>query len=201
MRFRVSGILVFEVTLLDVEPPVWRAIQVTGDYSFWDLHVAIQDAMAWLDTHLHEFEVIVPATQHIVRIGVPDEESLDQQPTLPGWDRQISAYFQTDNADANYAYDFGDGWMHRVTLKEIVDADPSATYPRCVAGGRACPPEDCGGPWGYKRLLDAILNPNHEEHDSMLEWVGGSFDPEMFDPLAVSFDDPMERWRIAFRAG
>jgi len=91
--------------------------------------------------------------------------------------------------------------MHRVTLKEIVDSDPSATYPRCTAGKRACPPEDCGGPWGYGLFLDANLNPGHEEHESMLEWVGGSFDPEMFDPLAVSFDDTIERWRSAFQDG
>ncbi|MDA1271895.1 MAG: plasmid pRiA4b ORF-3 family protein [Chloroflexi bacterium] len=138
----------FGVSLREVEPPIWRAIQVPGGYSFWDLHVAIQDAMGWEDSHLHEFEIIDPATRHIVRISVPDGESIDQQPTRPGWEMGISDYLTMDNAEAHYAYDFGDGWVHRVTLKEVLDPDPAATYPMCVAGERACPPEDCGGPGG-----------------------------------------------------
>ena len=72
-------------------------------------------------------------------------------------------------------------------------------YPRCVAGEGACPPEDCGGIWGYQDSLDAIQNPQHEEYDSMMGWVGGSFDPEAFDPTSVHFDDPGEGWRIGFR--
>ena len=191
----------FEVSLLDVEPTIWRAIEVPSDYSFWDLHVAVQDAMGWLDSHLHEFEVIDPVTRHIVRIGLPDGEFSGERSTLPGRELRISDYLRIDNAEANYTYDFGDGWVHRVRLTEIVEPDPVATYPRCVAGKRACPPEDCGGPWGYERFLDALQKPDHEEHDSMLEWVGGDFDPEAFDPLAIDFDDPSERWRITFQDG
>ena len=201
MEPRVGNIYHFEVTLLDVEPLIWRAIQVPDSYSFWDLHVAIQDAMGWFDNHLHEFEIIDSATRHIVRIGVPDGESLDQQPTRPAWEVGISDYLRLDNAEAHYAYDFGDGWVHRVTLKEILEPDPDVTYPRCVAGERSCPPEDSGGPRGYERFLDALQYPDHEEHESMMEWVGGNFDPEEFDPAKVSFDDPGKRWRIAFQDG
>ena len=189
----------FAVTLQEVEPPVWREIQVPSDYTFWDLHVAIQDAMGWLDYHLHEFEITNPATGDVERIGIPVEDFLDQQPTLPGWEAQISDYFSSENAAASYTYDFGDNWLHTVTLKDVLERNPKMRYPRCVAGERACPPEDCGGPWGYEEFLEAIRNPHHEEHESMLEWAGGSFDPEAFESGDVSFDDPNERWRIAFR--
>ncbi len=153
------------------------------------MHVAIQDAVGWLDYHLHEFEITNPATGDVERIGIPDEDFLDQQPTLPGWKVQISDYFSSENAAAGYTYDFGDNWLHTVTLKDVVE-DPEMRYPRCVAGERACPPEDCGGPWGYDEFLEAVRNPHHEKHDSMLEWVGGGFDPEAFDATDVHFDDP-----------
>ena len=86
----------FEVTLEEVDPRIWREIQVPNDYSFWDLHVAIQDSMGWLDYHLHEFEINNPATGDMQRIGIPDEEMLDDQPTLAGWEMAISDYFSAD---------------------------------------------------------------------------------------------------------
>lgn len=190
----------FEVTLREVEPPVWRSILVPGNSSFWDLHVAIQDAMGWDDYHLHEFEIINPATGQTDRIGIPDTEYLDEErPVLPDREVRISDYFSPENAAATYTYDFGDDWVHAVTLRDILDRNPQMAYPRCTGGARACPPEDCGGPWGYQDFLMAINDPGHEEHGLMLEWIGGSFDPEAFDAGEVSFDDPGERWRIAFQ--
>ena len=190
----------FEVSLRGVEARVWRSIQVPGDFSFWDLHIALQDAMGWEDYHLHEFEIINPATGHTVRIGIPDEDSLDEErPTLPGWEARISEYFTPENAAATYTYDFGDDWIHAITLRETLDREPRTAYPRCTGGAKACPPEDCGGPWGYQDFLEAINDPAHEEHVRMLEWIGGSFDPEAFEPGDVSFDDPAERWRLAFQ--
>lgn len=80
-----------------------------------------------------------------------------------------------------YEYDFGDGWDHELKIEKIVPADLTAHYPRCTAGSRACPPEDCGGPPGYERLLEALRDPKHEDHEQMREWIGGEFDPEAFD--------------------
>ena len=199
MRRPSSTVHHFQVTLQGIQPPVWREIQVPSDYSFWDLHVAIQDALGWLDYHLHEFEILNPETREVQRIGIPDEDFLDEHPTLAGWDIPISDYFSQDNATATYTYDFGDYWQHTVTLKDVTERSPGIVYPRCVAGARACPPEDCGGTWGYEEFLEAITNPHHEEHESMLEWVGGDFDPEQFDSSDILFDDPSERWRIAFQ--
>ena len=199
MRRPSSTVHHFQVTLQEVEPPIWREIQVPSNYSFWDLHVAIQDAMGWLDYHLHGFEILNPETGELQRIGIPDEEFLDEHPTLAGWEIPISDYFSKENLTATYTYDFGDYWQHTVTLKDVEERSSGTVYPRCIAGARACPPEDVGGTWGYEEFLEAIQNPSHEEHETMLEWIGGQFDPEQFDPSDVQFDDPGERWRIAFQ--
>ncbi|MFQ5855753.1 MAG: plasmid pRiA4b ORF-3 family protein [Anaerolineae bacterium] len=198
MKAQFSKIYQFKVVLIGVDPPIWRRIQVPASYTFWDLHVAIQDAMGWWDYHLHEFEVINPATGDRDRIGIPSDEFTPELEWLAGWEIPISAYFSPENPNALYTYDFGDDWHHSVTLERILPRDPDVDYPRCLSGERACPPEDCGGVYGYADFLEAIQDPQHEEHHPMLEWVGGSFDPEHFHPEEVEFDDPDKRWRIAF---
>ena len=85
-----------------------------------------------------------------------------------------------------YEYDFGDSWEHVVELEKILTPEPGASYPRCTAGKRSGPPEDCGGIWGYADLLDALADPSHPEHDNLLEWVGGEFDPELCDLEAIN---------------
>jgi hypothetical protein len=85
-----------------------------------------------------------------------------------------------------YEYDFGDGWLHQLIVEERLPPEQGAKYPVCVAGQRACPPEDCGGPWSYPDFLEEISNPDHDRHEEMLEWVGGEFDPEGFDVEAVN---------------
>ena len=185
----------FKISLQEIQPPIWRGIQVPSNYSFWDLHVAIQDAMGWLDDHLHVFRVRNPSSTEVVLIGGPDEYEPN---VLPRWEVAISGYFSMESNSAEYEYDFGDSWQHDVVLEKILPRSVDVEYPKCVAGERACPPEDCGGVWGYQEFLEAILNANHEEHQGMLEWVGGTFDSERFDPKQVRFDDPEERWETAF---
>ncbi len=97
-----------------------------------------------------------------------------------------------------YLYDFGDDWRHAVIYEGQAQADPAATYPRCLSGARKCPPEDCGGVHGYAELVTAITNRKHPDYASLLQWVGGNFDPDEFDPTAIAFDDPRKRWKIAF---
>ena len=189
----------FKVALQDVKPIVWRRLQVPASYSFWDLHVAIQDSMGWTDTHLHEFRIKDPDTALEVRIGIPDDEPfLGDEPVLEGWEAPIAGYFSPANPAARYIYDFGDGWNHVVELEAILPKEPHVRYPLCRDGARKCPPEDVGGSPGYARFLLAIRNPRHREHDSCLEWVGGAFDPNEFDPKRVRFDSPSKRWRTAF---
>ena len=80
-----------------------------------------------------------------------------------------------------YEYDFGDSWEHELLVEKILPLEEGKRYPVCLTGKRACPPEDCGGIWGYASLLEAIRDPEHPEHEEMVDWVGGEFDPEAFD--------------------
>ena len=99
---------------------------------------------------------------------------------------KLGQIVQTGVKKFTYVYDFGDNWHHTVQVEKVLELEPKVKYPRCVKGSRAGPPEDCGGPWGYGGFLEAIQNPSHEEHEEMLEWVGGEFDPEAFDLEAVN---------------
>jgi len=196
---RFKRVYQFKIQLLDVEPPVWRRIQVPETYSFWDLHVAIQDAMGWTDCHLHVFELGDPATNRKVEFGIPDHdvEEADRR-ELPGWEYSIADFFSPSNLSARYVYDFGDNWRHSVVLEEIVPRVKWGRYPQCIDGARACPHEDCGGASGYAELLRILRNPRHEDHEQMRAWVGEGFDPEAFNPAWVKFDDPEARWLAAF---
>jgi len=158
--------------------------------SFWYLHCAIQDAMGWLNGHLHCFRVPAAGPGGRIEIGIPDPEGFDSVEILPAWNIRIDEYFTREGDRAEYDYDFGDGWEHDLILERILEAEEGARYPRCIDGARSCPPEDCGGPLGYERLLKIVSNDEHEEHESMMEWLGGTFDPEAFSVDDVYFLDP-----------
>lgn len=194
----------FLIVLSGTNPLVWRRIQVPRRYSFWDLHVAIQDAMGWLDYHLHEFRLLDALEQNVVSIGIPSDDDQPDRPVLAGWDVSLSKFFDRrawHAPPATYAYDFGDDWQHVLTYEGFEQAETGRKYPRSVAGGGRCPPEDCGGVSGYADLLQILVDPEHEEYESTLQWVGGHFDPAEFDPAAVKFDDPKKRWKKAFERG
>ncbi|NOT09960.1 MAG: plasmid pRiA4b ORF-3 family protein [Gemmatimonadales bacterium] len=195
-------ILTFKVQLRDIKPAIWRRIEVPASYTFWDLHVAIQDAMGWLDSHLHAFQVRDPRTRAEATIGIPDPDPFEGAPDfLPGWRVHVTAYLAEVGQRARYDYDFGDGWEHDLLLEQIGMRQAKAKYPRCVAGARACPPEDCGGPGGYAQLLKTIANPADPEHQSMLKWLGGPFAANAFDAHEVHFDNPKKRRQVAFAEG
>lgn len=188
----------FKLTLKYIKPVIWRRIQVPENYSFWALHVAIQDSMGWLDYHLHNFNMFKPATRKMVNITFPDEDyRAFNSKNLSSHREKIAQYFSMDNRNAEYIYDFGDNWEHLVRLEKILPAKEGTQYPLCIGGKRACPPEDCGSIPGYENLLKILSNPKHPEYTSMLKWLGGKFDPEHFDCKEVVFDDPDERWKFA----
>lgn len=190
----------FEVRLRDIEPPIWRMIEIPASANFWALHVAIQDAMGWLDYHLHEFSVSLSRVARPVRIGIPDGEFRTE--TLPSWEEPVAFYFQAPGDRAMYWYDFGDDWRHDVVLVAIEPRVKGTKYPRCIAGERACPPEDCGGPPGYFNLLHALADPHHPERAELLQWLGEDgprgrrYDPEAFDPARVRFSNAARRLRM-----
>jgi len=204
----------FRITLLDTDPAIWRLIDVPGWYDFRELHVAIQGAMGWTDSHLHMFTPVGESWSSEWQIGIPLDD-LDEE-TIAGWEIPIIEHFGSVGDALDYTYDFGDGWEHRVELTGVSLASseiqttsagssaPAATYPRCLDGAGSCPPEDCGGPHGFSLLREILPDPTHEQYDEMLEWVGGPdhatalLDPEPFDPSAVTFDDPDDRWDHVF---
>lgn len=189
-----KNIYQFKITLQDIKPKIWRCIQVPENYNFCDLHAAIQDSMGWNDCHLHQFRIKKPETGDEVTIGIPDEDGFGVQGIIPGKKAKIAKYFITPEDKAIYEYDFGDGWRHEIVLEKISSAEDGAMYPRCVAGARACPPEDCGGPWGYAELLEIMKDKEHEEYEEKMEWLGDGFDPEDFSPEGVDFHDPKKRY-------
>jgi hypothetical protein len=195
MKKKFEKVYQFKVTLMGTKPPIWRRIQVPETYTFWDLHVAIQNAMGWTDSHLHEFEIKDPVDGEKIRIGIPDEDYGDE--VIPDWKRNISKFFSEKNPRAYYIYDFGDSWEHLIQLEKVQIKEKNIDYPRCIDGKSACPPEDCGGVWGYEEFIKAIQDPKHKEHEEMLEWIGGKFDPEHFDVKEVKFVDPDKHRRDA----
>ena len=178
----------FRVSLKDIKPPIWRRIEVPASYSFHDLHGAIQDAMGWLDYHLHEFEIKNPHTDQVIKIGHPNEEYGED--ILAGWSELIANYFTPVNKTANYIYDFGDYWQHKIQLEQIHPVEKGESYPRCLKGKRACPPEDCGGVGGYYDLIEILSDRSAEDYETMIEWLGEEYNPDHFDPSEVKFDDP-----------
>ena len=194
MRIKSDHVFQFKVTLKDIKPPIWRRIVVPCDYTFWDLHVAIQDAMGWQDRHLHEFSLPMPYWRRQCTIGLPDrDDPPDQDPVLPTWLIPIAQFFTLTNRRAVYTYDFGDWWEHQLVLEKITPRVKAEQYPQCIGGRRACPPEDCGGAPGYADLLSVVSDTTHEDHEAMQAWIGRDFAPERFDRQGVRFADPQER--------
>ncbi len=193
-----STILQLRIELQDVQPLVWRRIQLPGDCTFWDLHVAIQSAFGWNDSHLHEFRLPGDRARDR-RFGIPIDSDFDDALALPGWEHRVADHVSRTASRLEYWYDFGDDWLHDVIFEDWVSAAPGKRYPRCLAGERAGPPDDCGGAPGYARLLEILADPRDEDHDSSHAWAAsmkglrGRFDPEAFDEQAVRFAKPAAR--------
>jgi len=173
----------FKVTLLHIEPQIWRRIQVK-DCSVDKLHECIQTAMGWTNSHLHRFEIqgIVCGDPELVCdnpesfVGINSRETMVSQ-IVP----QSGSRFQF-----SYEYDFGDRWRHEVLFEGCLASDRGVRYPQCVEGERCCPPEDVGGVSGYEEFLEVIADPSHPERDEWMTWAGGDFDPERFDPKVAT---------------
>ncbi len=176
----------FKISLLQIEPVIWRRIQISDLCTFWSLHIAIQDAMGWEDYHLHEFLLKDPETHKQLRIGIPFDDDPEEYATLAGWEVMVRTYID-NNPIISYLYDFGDSWMHKIEFEGAYEKISGSKYPRCLDGKRKCPPEDVGSITGYNNFIKSLKNKKHPEHKSNLRWVGGTFDPEQFDHTEVKF--------------
>lgn len=171
-----------KVSLVRSNPLIWRRFLVSDRTLLPDLHRMIQAAMGWTNSHLHQFLHMHDYLGHPVLLE--DMEVRDYRKI------RIGTILKAPKDSLKYEYDFGDGWLHDVVLQKIHSKSENA-YPFFIDGAYACPPEDCGGIPGFENFLQVLADPNHEEHEEMLEWYGGSFDPTKFDPLEVS-----KRFRI-----
>jgi hypothetical protein len=170
---KAPSIYQIKITLKDVRPPIWRRVQVRSDELLEHLHYVIQLSMGWTNSHLHSFTI------QGIEYGVPMPE-FDADGFAPRDEKKIklSKVISGEKFKFSYLYDFGDSWEHEILVEKILAGDPEIEYPLCIKAKRACPPEDCGGTWGYQEFLEAVQDPANPEHEEMLEWVGGTFDPE-----------------------
>lgn len=165
-----------KVTLEGIRPPIWRRIQVRGDITLHKLHRILQIVMNWEDYHLHRFIVGEEQYSEISKESdILADEFKNEKKAL------LNKIAPEEKNKFIYEYDFGDSWYHDILVEKIIRIEEDFMHPVCLKGKRASPPEDCGGVGGYYHLLEAISDPRHPDHDYLLDWVGGEFDPEKFD--------------------
>ena len=177
-----ASIYQLKVTLRDTDPAIWRRLLVPGEISFRGLHQVLQVAMGWENEHLYEFKV---GNRYF---GEPEPKSWTV--LIPNRTKDAGAVRLSDIAPRartafTYLYDMGDSWSHEVRVEKVLPREPEASYPVCLGGQRACPPEDCGGVWGYTDLLTALEAADDPGWAELLDWTG-PFDPEKFDLDAIN---------------
>lgn len=172
----------FKITLQDTHPPIWRRIQVK-DCTLDRLHEHIQLAMGWTNSHLNHFHIgdqpygdPLLMAENFEEFGYEDSTTTKLSDVLPRDGKRFRF---------EYEYDFGDSWQHEILFEGCLRAEQGKRYPICLEGERVCPPEDVGGVFGYAEFVEAITDPDHEEHDRFLAW-SGPFDPEAFDAAAAT---------------
>ena len=167
-----------QIALKNFRPKIWRRLLIPSDLKLSDLHKVIQSTMGWTNSHLHQF--IKGKTFYTVKM--PGDDMWGSMNQVDYKKLKISDLLPYEKEKIVYEYDFGDSWEHTITLEKILPVDKSIKYPVCTAGKMRCPPEDCGGVWGYENLLGILKNPQHEKYEDMIEWLeDDEYDPEEFD--------------------
>ena len=177
---QLRSIYQIKISLIGATPPIWRTVLVPSSLKLASFHEVIQLAMGWTNSHMHQF------IANNIFYGIPDEDF--GMETEDETKYKLSQLLSKEKDTIMYEYDFGDSWEHKILLEKILPDDGKTALPVCIKGKRACPPEDCGGIWGYEELLETISNPKHPDHEEMLEWLGGEFDPEAFDLEQINKD-------------
>jgi hypothetical protein len=184
-----AAVFRLKVTLDDVEPKVQRRIEVPADIKLDRLHLTLQAALGWTNSHL--FEIRARDTGW----GLPDPDWPDG-PLDARKAKLIDVLEDAGTKTLRYLYDFGDGWEHTIKVERLANPEPNVAYPRLIEASGRCPPEDVGGSWGYAEMIEALGDPKHERHDEMREWAGDDFDPHAFDAERLKDDVAVlaKRW-------
>lgn len=168
------------IELKEVQPLVWRRLLVPENVTLSKPSSILYQTMGWHGGHLHEYVV---GRMHY---GIPDDDWPSAEPMLDERRVRLNTLVEASARLFTYLYDFGDNWKHAVKVEDLVMPPREGARVRCIAGESACPPEDVGGPKAYFDFLAAIKNPAREEHTSMVQWAGGSFDPAAFNVTDVN---------------
>lgn len=169
--------LQIRIDLARYRPKIWRRLLIRSDQPLYDFHLAIQIAMGWDNSHLHQF--IKEKKFYSERLK--DDWTWDDRHNIDYDGMIISDLLLKEKDKIEYEYDFGDGWVHEIKLEKILPIDDTMKSPVCIDGALASPPDDCGGIWGYAQMLEILKDPGHEQYEETLEWIGESFNPEFFD--------------------
>ena len=172
----MSKILELDITLQNSNPKIWRRVLVPADLNFRELHYVIQFSMGWTNSHLHQFIV----GQYDRCIGILLEDDFDDVDMEDGREVNISELLEKRKDKIKYEYDFGDSWEHLVEVKNVHKIEAGKYYPVVIGGAMACPPEDCGGVWGYADLVATMKKKGTVVYEEMLAWLGEDFDPAKF---------------------
>ena len=181
----MSNLLTLKVKLQSAHLPIWRTVKIDSSLSFLDFHHVLQAAIGWQNEHLFQFEIMqgTKETQETIRIS--DPEFLEDDSILDAKTVKLSSFLTAKGKVLEYIYDFGDYWQHRIELTDIEPQAEEKVMAQCVAGKSACPPEDCGGVYGYQDLVEAIADPKNKEHADLLDWLGlekaSDFDAKAFN--------------------
>lgn len=181
-----SSVYQLKITLKDSKPAIWRRIEIGSDTKLDKAALIVLEAMGWYNSHLHQF--IVGQTYY----SLPDPDGIVD--ILDERKYTLAKILPIEKSKCIFEYDFGDGWVHELVVEKILEPEPKVKYPRCTAGKMACPPEDCGGVWGYMNLIEILKDPEHDEHDSFVEWLGLE-SGEDFDPKEFSLEEVNARLR------
>lgn len=169
-----TSIARLKVTLDDVKPAVQRRLEVPLTIRLDRLHLVLQAALGWTDSHLYEIKA------GGVGWGMPDQDFGDG-PLDARKARLIDVLEDVGTKTIRYLYDFGDGWEHTIKVERVIEAVPGVAYPVLLDARGRCPPEDVGGPWGYDEFLEALADPDHEDHADTKTWAGRNYDPKVVD--------------------
>ena len=168
------------IELADTDPPIWRQVEVPTSITLKVLHDIVQATIGWFDYHLWEFTI---GKQ---KYGLPMDEDWGAEPRKEAIKVRLRDVLQPHKTVIDYTYDFGDNWEHRITVTDVRPGEPGVGYPRYIGGERNGPPEDCGGIPGFYDKLQARVDPNHPDHEEIVEWLD-DYDPETIEELPIKY--------------